>query len=248
MIVDRLFQHIARMAVPIGTMLDYGGSTVPKGYLACDGTAVSRTTYSALFAAIGTTWGTGDGSTTFNTPSLSGRATIGSGTGTLAETIAEASWTNSGGDLAAAVTANDTTWITGMAVVPTSTDTLPTGLTNPAYVVRVSSTSLKFATSLANAVAGTVIAFTNDGTGNHTITHTLTARTLGQKLGEETHALTTAQLPVHAHSYLSPSGGGGAVGGADVGSQTTSTGNAGSSTAHNVMPPAAVVTKIIRAL
>lgn len=64
-----------------GQLVESAGTTVPAGFLACDGSAVSRTTYSALFSFIGTTWGVGDGSTTFNVPDLRGRATIGSGTG-----------------------------------------------------------------------------------------------------------------------------------------------------------------------
>ena len=67
---------------PSGTLLDFAGGTVPAGFLACDGSAVSRSTYAGLFAAIGTTWGSGDGTTTFNVPDLRGRATIGAGTGT----------------------------------------------------------------------------------------------------------------------------------------------------------------------
>jgi microcystin-dependent protein len=54
-------------------------ATVPSGWLACDGSAVSRATYSALFAAVGTTWGAGDGSTTFNLPDTENRALVGSG-------------------------------------------------------------------------------------------------------------------------------------------------------------------------
>lgn len=72
-----------------GAIVAFGGSTTPTGYLSCDGTAVSRTTYSTLFAAIGTTWGAGDGSTTFNLPSLNRRALIGSG-GTGTTTIGSA--------------------------------------------------------------------------------------------------------------------------------------------------------------
>ena len=64
-----------------GTILAYGAAAVPGGYLPCDGAAVSRTTYAALFATIGVGWGVGDGSTTFNVPDLRGRAVIGSGTG-----------------------------------------------------------------------------------------------------------------------------------------------------------------------
>lgn len=56
--------------VPAGTIIDFAGTSAPSGYLACPTTAtnISRTTYAALFAAIGTTWGSGDGSTTFGMP------------------------------------------------------------------------------------------------------------------------------------------------------------------------------------
>lgn len=56
--------------IPTGTILPFAGSTIPSGFLACNGAAVSRTTYSGLYSAIGTTYGTGDGSTTFNLPSV----------------------------------------------------------------------------------------------------------------------------------------------------------------------------------
>lgn len=55
----------------------YAGAVAPSGYLVCDGSAVSRAAYSTLFEAIGTTYGSGDGSTTFNLPDLSGRVAIG---------------------------------------------------------------------------------------------------------------------------------------------------------------------------
>jgi microcystin-dependent protein len=58
------------------------GASPPTGWLICDGAAVSRTTYSNLFTAIGTTWGIGDNSTTFNVPDLRGRTAVGAGTGT----------------------------------------------------------------------------------------------------------------------------------------------------------------------
>ena len=70
--------------VPTGLILDFGGTTAPTGYLGCDGAAVSRTTYDDLFGVISTTWGTGNGTTTFNVPNLQRRATIGSG-GTRSE-------------------------------------------------------------------------------------------------------------------------------------------------------------------
>lgn len=62
---------------PVGAVVDYAGSSAPSGWLMCAGQAVSRTTYSDLFSAIGTTYGAGDGSTTFNLPDLRGRVTAG---------------------------------------------------------------------------------------------------------------------------------------------------------------------------
>lgn len=55
----------------------FSGSSIPSGFLLCNGSAISRTTYSALFEAIGTTWGTGDGSTTFALPNLINRVAWG---------------------------------------------------------------------------------------------------------------------------------------------------------------------------
>lgn len=64
-----------------GTILPFGNPSTPTGWLRCDGSAVSRTTYADLFTAIGTTWGAGDGSTTFNVPDLRGISCIGKGQG-----------------------------------------------------------------------------------------------------------------------------------------------------------------------
>jgi len=64
-------------ALPAGTVIPYAGSSEPAGFLLCYGQAVSRTTYATLFAAIGTTYGSGDGSTTFNLPDMRGRAAFG---------------------------------------------------------------------------------------------------------------------------------------------------------------------------
>ena len=78
-------------ATPAGVVLPYAGSTAPSGYLLADGSAVSRTTYATLFAAIGTTYGVGNGTTTFNLPDLKGKIPVGKDAGqtefdTLAET------------------------------------------------------------------------------------------------------------------------------------------------------------------
>lgn len=68
------------MAMPVGAILDFAGTAAPPGWMVADGRLVSRTTYSALFAAIGTAWGAGDGSTNFALPNLIGRAGVGPGT------------------------------------------------------------------------------------------------------------------------------------------------------------------------
>ena len=67
----------ADAALPAGILLPYVGATAPDGWLFAYGQAVSRTTYAALFSAIGTTYGAGNGSTTFNLPDVRGRVLAG---------------------------------------------------------------------------------------------------------------------------------------------------------------------------
>jgi microcystin-dependent protein len=62
----------ATSLVPTGALMDFAMNTAPAGWLECNGAAVSRATYAALFTAIGTAWGVGDGSTTFNLPDARG--------------------------------------------------------------------------------------------------------------------------------------------------------------------------------
>jgi microcystin-dependent protein len=69
--------------VPIGTGMDYFGATPPENYMFADGSAISRTEYSDLFAVIGTTYGTGDGSTTFNLPDKRSRVSVMKDSGTF---------------------------------------------------------------------------------------------------------------------------------------------------------------------
>jgi len=70
--------------VPPSTVIFKAGADIPAGWLYCDGSAVSRTTYANLFNEIGATYGAGDGSTTFNIPDLRGKTAIGDGQGTYA--------------------------------------------------------------------------------------------------------------------------------------------------------------------
>jgi len=147
---------------PVGSLLPFGGSTIPTGWLTCDGAAVSRTTYAGLFAALGVTWGAGNGTTTFNLPDGRGRAFIGAGTGT--------------------------------------------GLTN---------------------------------------------RVLGASVGNETHALTTAEMPAHTHSYINqPNDANRQVDGSNNTAYNTdvnqTSGSTGGDGAHNNMQPSFVGNWIVK--
>ena len=62
-----------------GEIRGFAGATLPPGWIQCDGSAISRSAYSTLFAVIGTVWGVGDGSTTFNVPNLLERVPLGAG-------------------------------------------------------------------------------------------------------------------------------------------------------------------------
>lgn len=80
--LNYLADFVKNYSAMAGTIKMFAGSIAPDGWLLCNGQAVSRTTYSKLFNVIGTTYGEGDGSTTFNVPDLRGRTPVGVGTGT----------------------------------------------------------------------------------------------------------------------------------------------------------------------
>ena len=77
---ETINNEITGDTLPIGSIMPYGSSTAPANWLICDGSAVSRTTYYELFAVIGTSFGSGDGSTTFNLPNLKGKVPVGQDT------------------------------------------------------------------------------------------------------------------------------------------------------------------------
>lgn len=241
---------------PLGTVKDFGTSTMPEDFLAIDQN-VSRTIYASLFNEVGTAWGVGDGSTTFGLFVGAGRALIAAGTGTISEAVAAASVSIASDNFT--VSSNNKKWITGQPVVLTTTGGLPTGLSlaTTYFLVRSGTTAIKFATTLALAQAGTVIDITSQGTGTHTVTGTLTARTHGELLGEEDHAISSTEALAHGHS-ASPSPAtvssnwngvnNDAAGGAQQSftSLSISIGSTGGNNAMNVMQSSAVVTRGIR--
>jgi microcystin-dependent protein len=74
---NSLFLNTPVINAPVGAIMPWAANTSPNSWLECDGSAISRTDYSTLFASIGTTYGAGNGSTTFNIPDLRGRVPVG---------------------------------------------------------------------------------------------------------------------------------------------------------------------------
>ena len=171
----------------------------------------------------------------FQVPDMRSRSVVGAGAGTFTSSFAAAD-IDTGTDVI--TVPSNTTLYTGQAVVLSTTGSDPGGLTSTTtyYIIRTSDTTILLASSLANALAGTDIDITSQGTGTHTLTQTLTTRTIGAKGGEEGHYL----LP--SETYLDDGTTHGLV-------QTSGTNGAGSNstpTAHNNMSPFAVLTYIIK--
>lgn len=174
--------------------------TLP-GFLPADFTPVSRTTYGGLFDLIGSTHGGGDGSTTFHVPDTRGRVLVGAGAGSNAEGV-DASAVSTGSDTFT-VASNDYRWITGMQVQLTTTGGLPAplALVTNYWIIRAGQTTIKFATSFANAQNGSAINITTQGTGIHTVTQIILGRAVGERGGEETHAMSSTELLTHSHAF-----------------------------------------------
>ena len=226
--------------IPPGVIWEYGGSSAPTGWLLMN-QDVSRTTYATLFGVVGTTYGAGDGSTTFGLRK-EGRVTIQAGTGTTVEVPTTSSANGF------VVASNNTKWISGMPVVLSAFSGFTSSATaGPTYyAVRVSATNLRLATTLALAQAGTPDV-TLSGSGSATITYTLTARTRGEIGGEQAHAMSSTELLAHTHGQ----------GAADFGQRTnievpyvvlqaTSTASTGGNAAMNNLSPYFIMTYIIK--
>lgn len=197
--ITRWADIVSEFVSPTGVITPFAGAAAPSNWLLCDGASLLRADYPRLFNVIGTSYGSVD-ATHFNTPDLRGRSPVGVGTGTFAELFAAAAVTIAT-DLITVSAAAGKQLLNGTPVVLTTSGTAPAGLTagNTYYVIAVSGTTIKLASSLANAVAGTAIDITSQGTGNHTLTMTLSARALAERGGEEGHANTIAETASHTH-------------------------------------------------
>lgn len=128
-------------SVPVGAVSPFGGASIPAGWLACDGSAVSRSTYPALFSAIGTVYGSGDGSTTFALPDCRGRVAAGKGSGAVL---------SFDGTLGATGGAATHTLITAEIPAHTHSYTVPSGATN----LLAGPGSTPFSTTTTTATSG----------------------------------------------------------------------------------------------
>ena len=166
----------------VGAIKPWGKATAPVGYVLCDGTAISRTTYAELFVVIGTTYGAGDTSTTFNVPDLQGKspqgydgstynlaATGGANTVTVAVTNNQAA-TNS-------LTNNQAVSVTG-SISNTSLTTAQVASHSHTYQRRSQSGNIRQSLGAENAFGDTNTGSAGSGTG-HTHAHTLSGTLTG---------------------------------------------------------------------
>lgn len=185
--------------VAIGNIIPHSITSIPQGFLACDGSAVSRSTYSSLFAVIGTNYGAGDGSTTFNLPDL--RYSFMRGYG------ANISVTGSG-----SASSNNATFTshsinrTGMKVRLSSGTLSGLSTGTDYFAIVVDANTLAFATSYTNAIAATKIAIS--GANSAVIVQfedpDLSSRLQAAALGVTTGAGTRQadQMQGHKHPWV----------------------------------------------
>lgn len=189
--------------MPTGAMLEYGGSVAPAGWLLCDGAAVSRSTYAGLFAVIGTTYGSGNGSTTFNVPNRINNFGVGAG-GLYA-------LGSSGGSASTTTSSNgshDHTGATGSTTL--TTNEIPshthTGTTNPAgshfHTVLSAQISGQLATQSGSGSPASVL-MTNTTSTAPDHTHTFTSDATGGGQGH-THTISTDGTHTHTVATIPP--------------------------------------------
>lgn len=228
--LSSLLKFIAYRLVPIGSVQGFAGSTAPTGYLWCRGQAVSRTTYADLFAVIGTTYGDGDGSTTFNLPALGGKVPVGANSST---------WTlgDTGGSADAIVPYHRHTYDRSAA---TSGSTALKTSQIPAH--DHSSQTVSFAFQVRKSGSGASGAFPY----NHSTVENGTATGTPNAAGTGNYSLDRVVLS-DSHTHSSVGGSGGHT--HDIDRTTTNTsyaGTSGNTTGAN-MQPYLVLNYIIRA-
>ena len=175
----------------VGAIKPWAKATAPVGYVLCDGTAISRTTYADLFAIISTTYGTGNGSTTFNVPDLQGKTPQGYDGNTY--------------NLAGTGGANTVT-VTG-SISNTSLTTAQLASHTHTYRRKGTASTLRDSTGPENAFGDAATGGAGSGTGHthaHTLSGTLTGNitTTGSLTGAVTASGTNAFSPYVVVNYI----------------------------------------------
>lgn len=262
----KLAAAVMALLVPSGSVMAYAGATAPANWLLCHGQLVSRTTYAALFAAIGTTYGAGDGSTTFALPDGRGRVLVGRDNmgGTAANRLAS---TRTVSVSTIAQSANEVTVVTNAAhgLDPGNSVTI-SGAGNAVFngtwtVVRVLGSSSDYPNDpLAEGSRGSrtftftrgtsaTISAVSGGTITTAIANGVDGATLGAVGGSHVHVLTEAQLASHRHRITTAfvtsnvASGSGDPEASNVTNITNSTGGDGP---HNNVQPSIVMNYIIK--
>lgn len=237
----------------VGNISLWGSDTAPTGTLFCNGQAVSRTTYADLFTAIGTTYGTGDNSTTFNVPDFRGRAPFGSDDmGTSAASRVTTAGSGVDGATLGASGGAETVTLTS-STIPSHTHTGTTaaggththgGTTDGGGVDHTHTGTTDSGGSHSHTVSGGVYGGNNNAVqfGAQSGVFAPTGPTLVaiDSGGAHTHTFTTNTASAVSHTHTFTTGSGGSH------THTFTSDATGSGNAHNNMPPALICNFIIR--
>lgn len=240
-LINKLATSVANALVPVGAILPYGGASSPNSdWLLCYGQAVSRSTYSSLFAILSTSYGVGNGTTTFNLPDLRGRTVVGN---------------DAMGGSAANRTQRSTT-LTTTSGNASGTVGSATGLSIGMYITNANVT----AGTTITAINGTTITMSANATGNGTNVASRfsllanDAQVLGSAGGSDVHKLVTEQIASHSHQVGAPAAGGGSFSGYAMATSvslysnvnSTATSLAGGDQAHPNLQPSQTTNFIIK--
>lgn len=201
------FQAVQPSVIPVGVIEMFAGSTAPNGWLVCDGSNVSRKTYSNLFKIIGTTYGAGNSNDTFTLPDCRGRAPIGVGTGTYATATTRTLGSSAGAETVSLAAANIPSLTTGNESAnhqhTGTTDGQSASHYHQNYSDGINSGTMGRASlGFGGGTGGGYAGFLMVGAGANNVSTSYT----GYQQGDHQHTFTSAvQNANHTHTYTNNS-------------------------------------------